>query len=145
MQKKRTIHEVALRLHFDVKMQLVSRMAEVKRMEFAPQQLRAMRHIWHHGQCTSMDLVKTLKRDKGQISRIIDELCKDEMVERIPNPEDKRSRLLILSQKGYDFFAHVEAVEAEFSEAMIKNISPEELEVFFSVSDRISENLKNID
>lgn len=143
MKKKRTIHEVAFRLSYDMRTHISPKLGHVG-MNLAPQQLRAMRLIWSQENTTLVDLSKTLKRDKGQVTRIIDELVKAGMVKREPNPADKRSKLLKLTEKGYGTFEAIEQVEADFSDELIKGIKKEHLDIFFFVSDQLSKNMKDI-
>ena len=117
MAKVRTVHEVAFRLSYDLSMQITPHLEELK-TKLAPQQLRAMRQIWAKEESTLIELSKTLKRDKGQVTRLIDELCAMEMVQRIPNPKDGRSKILKLTENGYLFFEKIEAIEAKFSKQL---------------------------
>ncbi|WDE05839.1 MarR family transcriptional regulator [Thalassomonas viridans] len=141
MKKKRTVHEVAFRLSYDLSTQIAPKLSKLDTKP-APLQLRAMRQIWNSGECTLLEISKTLKRDKSQITRLIDELCATDMVKREPNPKDKRSKLLKLTAKGYEFFETIEKIEAEFSAQLIEGIPQEDLDTFFAVSERLSYNLR---
>ncbi|WP_020412815.1 MarR family winged helix-turn-helix transcriptional regulator [Microbulbifer variabilis] len=142
MAKNRTVHEAAFRLSYDLSLQIAPELGRLS-MKLAPQQLRAMRQIWTKEESTLAELSATLKRDKGQVTRLVDELCSLDMVKRVPNPNDGRSKLLKLTKKGYKFFETIEEIEAEFSQQLTKGISKEDLKVFFSVADQLSENLCN--
>ena len=144
MTRKRTIHEVAFRLSYDIGAQIAPKI-EGGNVKLAPQQLRAMREIWRRDGCTLADIGKTLKRDKGQVSRIVDELSNAGMVLRKPNPDDGRSKILKISAKGRKFFEMVESIEAEFSRQLTKGISAADLKTFFLVSDHLSENLRDLE
>ena len=144
MAKKRTVHEAVFRLDYDLSLQISPKVQNLD-VKLAPQQLRAMRQIWKSKESTLIELSKTLKRDKGQVTRLIDELCTLSMVERIPNPNDGRSKLLRLTDKGLQFFENIEAIEAKFSKQLTKGISKEHLEIFFQVSDHLSDNLRELD
>ena len=108
-------------------------------------QMRALRLVWSEEGVTLMDITKTLKRDKAQVTRLIDELVKAELVMRVPNPDDGRSKILRLTDGGVKLFERVEAVEAQFSEKLIRGIEPEDLAAFYRVADQLSDNLKNIE
>ncbi|TDF38229.1 MarR family transcriptional regulator [Alteromonadaceae bacterium M269] len=143
MDKKRTIHEVAFRLSYDLTTQIAPKLSNLKTKP-SPLQLRAMRQIWTNNNSTLLDLAKTLKRDKGQVTRLVGELCDMQLVERIPNPNDGRSKLLSLTKKGHEFFTSIEKIEEEFSERLKVGISQEDLDTFFAVSDKLSENLREL-
>lgn len=143
MSKKRTIHEVAFRLSFDLKLQIAPHLGELE-VKLSPLQIRTMRQIWSANGATSQDIANTLKKDKSQVKRIVDELCNMELLNRTPHPTDKRSKLLNLTQKGQDFFTSIENIEAKFSEQLVAGITEEELATFYQVSDRLSQNLQKI-
>ncbi|WP_281557349.1 MarR family winged helix-turn-helix transcriptional regulator [Thalassomonas sp. RHCl1] len=143
MKKKRTVHEVAFRLSYDLGTQITPQLGQLA-FKPAPMQLRAMRRIWSTGGATLLDIARTLNRDKSQVKRLIDELCEVELVKREPNPADKRSKILKLTNKGYDFFETIEKIEAVFSEQLTAGIPAKDLEAFFRVSDRLSDNLREL-
>lgn len=140
----RTVHEVAFRLSYDMSTQISPRLGEIG-AGFAPQQLRAMRLIWSGERTTLGDLASTLKRDKGQVVRLIDELCKAGMLVREPNPYDGRSKILVLTDKAHALFAKIEEIEAKFAEDLTQGIAQRDLDVFFKVSDQLSANLRDIE
>ncbi|GAA6151328.1 MarR family winged helix-turn-helix transcriptional regulator [Pseudoteredinibacter isoporae] len=143
MSRKRTVHEVAFRLSHDMALQITPRMGELG-SGLASQQLRTLRLIWSGDHATLVDVAKTLKRDKAQVTRLIDELCKAGLVERKPNPNDGRSKILALTPKAYTFFERVETIEDEFANELIDGIDPKDLDTFFKVSDQLSRNLREI-
>jgi len=143
MEKKRTIHEVAFRLSYDLSLQIKPKLGQLE-IKLVPLQLRAMRQIWHSDGTTLLDIAKVLRKDKSQIKRLIDELCEMELVKREPHPRDKRSKILMLTQKGHKFFAAIEEVEASFSEKLIEGIPKQDLDTFYKVSDLLSSNLQRI-
>ena len=113
--------------------------------KLALQQLRTLRLIWSRDKTTLIDVAKTLKRDKAQVTRLVDELCKANMVTREPNPDDGRSKILKITRAGRQFFEKVEQIEEQFSKELTKGISTQELQTFFAVSDRLSDNLRDIE
>ena len=143
MTNNRTVHEVAFRLSYDLTTQMEPQLKRLDR-KLAPLQLRAMRQIWLNNETTLLDIVMTLKRDKGQVARLVDELCTLEMIQKIKNPNDGRSKLLKLTQQGRAFFKSIEKIELTFSEQLKKGISEKEMNIFFSVSDKLSENIRNM-
>lgn len=144
MGKKRSVHEVAFRLSYDMSLQIAPRLDKVG-ADLAPQQLRTMRLIWSGDNITLVDIAKMLKRDKAQVVRLVDSLETAGMVVRKPNPADGRSKILKLTPKGNGLFSKIEKIESQFSKQLISGISSSDLQTFFEVSDKLSENLKEID
>ncbi len=143
MTKKRTIHEVAFRLSYDLTQQIAPHIGKLE-VKPAPLQIRAMRQIWSSESTTSQDIAVALKKDKSQVKRIVDELCAMELINRAPHPTDRRSKILQLTQKGNDFFTAIEAIEATFSQQLIEGISEQDLTTFFKVSDMLTANMQKM-
>lgn len=141
--RRRTVHEVAFRLSHDMATQIAP---EIEKFELGltKQQMRTMRLIWASDQVTLVDVAKTLKRNKAQVVRLVDELSKAGMVVRKPNPKDGRSKILSLTDRATNFFKTIEMIEEKFSTQLTEGISRQELDVFFSVADRLSANLRDL-
>jgi DNA-binding MarR family transcriptional regulator len=139
--RNRTIHEVAFRLTFDVQTCMSPSIAKLG-IDLSAMQLRAMRAIWSKKHATAQFVVSTLKRDKAQVSRLIDELCTRKLVCRIANPEDDRSKLLQLTDAGIHIFQQIENIERRVGKKMIKDIEKSDLATFFRVADQLSENMR---
>ncbi len=141
--RKNTIHEAAFRLAFDVKTIIA---AEVRKLDIklTPMQMRALRVIWRKANATSQDIASVLKRDKGQITRLINGLCDQNFVERTLNPKDNRSKSLRLTKAGEQIFRKVENIEEKLLDEMTKGIAETDLDVFFNVANKLSENMKQI-
>ena len=141
---QRAIHSVAIQVAWDLGAR-ISPMVDPVTKGLTTFQFRALRLIWSQKQATLMEIAKTLRRDKSQVTRLIDDLCDAGYVERVPNEADRRSKLLLLTEKGQEMFASVEAIEAKFAEKLVEGIDRADLETYFAVSDRLIENLKEID
>ena len=141
MTRKRSIHEVAFRLNHDMALQIAPEVAKMD-VGLTAQQLRTMRLIWASENVTMMEIADTLKRNKAQVVRLVDELCKAGMVVRRPNPNDGRSKILSLTEQGAGFFHKIEAIEDRFASKLTDGIADEDLQAFFRVADQLSANLK---
>jgi|GEM_PF-1293459 len=142
MKSKQTIHQAIFPLSYDLQMRMEPKLGGLPAKP-SKMQIRTMRMIKVMGQSTLLDVSNTLKRDKSQIKRLVDELDELGLVKREPNPNDKRSKLLLLTQLGHDFFEYVEKVEMTFSEQLTQGIDEEDLETFFKVSNLLLANLRN--
>ena len=142
--RKRTVLETAFRLQYDVRTVMAARLHTLN-VNIGQMQMRALRTIWSSDDVTSQHIVGTLKRDKAQVTRLVNELVAQNLVYREPNPEDKRSKLLRLTEEGNDIFRRIENIETAVLDKMVKDIDKEELETFFNVADQLSENMRQIE
>ena len=143
MNRTRSVHEVAFRLAFDMQTQMAGKVDDFG-AELTPLKMRMLRTIWSSNKVSAQDIAQVVKRDKAQVARLVEDLCEQELVHRKVDPNDRRSKLLYLTERGEQIFSSVEEVEKAFSSQLIKGIRKSDLGVFFAVADAISENLKSM-
>jgi DNA-binding MarR family transcriptional regulator len=98
-------------------------------------------HLLHsNGQCQSR-LVHQTDKDKAAITKLIDGLEKKGLVERRPDSNDRRNKLIYLTEEGrqLQLGSQIE-VDAIFQVATT-NVDPADLLVFNKVLKQITENL----
>jgi len=83
------------------------------------------------------DLAAALMIENPSLVRLIDVLEKAGLVERLEDPEDRRSKRLWMTPAGRETFAKVAAVHASLAEAVTKEVAQAELDLCYSVLDRI--------
>ncbi|MGD1907442.1 MAG: MarR family winged helix-turn-helix transcriptional regulator [Leptolyngbyaceae cyanobacterium] len=91
--------------------------------------------------CTAQRIAQTIHRDKAQVNRVVQELVAQEMVERKPNPADKRSQLLRLSDKGEAALRAMNAVEDRVLRRMTHDIEIENQKTFIALAEQLRRNL----
>lgn len=106
--------------------------------------IRALRVVWRQENTTAQMIARVLKRDKAQITRVINKLIEVELVEKRANPSDKRSQLLFTTAPGEAFFKHIEAKEAAMRTLLTQGISDAEMETFLDVASRLTHNLEQM-
>ncbi|MCA2014773.1 MarR family winged helix-turn-helix transcriptional regulator [Vibrio tritonius] len=72
--------------------------------------------------CTAHDVVVSTKKDKAQITRLVNDLIAIGYLDRAPNPKDKRQLLLTLTAAGQECFEEIRAVREKISEKMTRGI-----------------------
>ncbi len=72
------------------------------------------------------------------LSRTLKNLEERGLINRKPNPEDGRSVLIVLTEDGINMRNVSKDVVLSFYEAIDDNISPEELNIFFNVLQKIN-------
>ena len=78
-------------------------------------------------------LVVELRRDKSQMTRIIQMLEAKGHVERQPCPKDGRVSILKLTQKGTAFVGELNLIMSEVIEEVLVPLEPAEREMFTSM------------
>jgi MarR family transcriptional regulator for hemolysin len=83
------------------------------------------------------DLAAALMIENPSLVRLVDALERGRLMERLEDPEDRRSKRLWMTPAGRDIYAKVAAVHAELAEAFVKDVSPAELNLCYSVLERV--------
>lgn len=79
---------------------------------------------------------------KSTICGIIKTMEKNNIIKLINSENDLRSKHIILTDTGKEINSKLEKCFSEFEKLMVKNISKEDLEIFFKVTNQIQNNLK---
>ena len=98
--------------------------ATAKRMSLEASELAALEHLQAAGPMTQKHMGGRLSMTPGAVTAMIDRLVARGYVERIPNPEDRRSALVIITKAGLEeslrhlwpYIEDMQGVEEGFSE-----------------------------
>lgn len=83
-------------------------------------QFAALEALYHKGDLTINEIIDSILSTSGNMTVVINNLEKDGMIERHPNPNDKRSCIIAITQKGREkieeiFPRHVEDLAESFA------------------------------
>ncbi|MGR5390004.1 MULTISPECIES: MarR family winged helix-turn-helix transcriptional regulator [Vibrio] len=134
--------ESIFRLVHSVKRQM-SEQIESLDSEIAPMNIRVMKIITKKSPCTAIDIAHYLNRDKAQVTRLVNALINQELVKKSPNPEDKRSQLLILTDKGQEVMSKISDIDRDMLKRMTKGMAEDELEQFRKIAKKMAQNLES--
>ncbi|WEM40889.1 MarR family transcriptional regulator [Photobacterium sp. DA100] len=114
-------------------------------LNISPMHMRVLKIINKQQTCTAVDIAQLLNRDKAQVTRLLNELIKQTLIEKVPNPEDKRSQRLLVTSEGMEVLAHLTTIDGNMNNKMMKGISREELKEFERITGLMTENLARAD
>ena len=72
------------------------------------------------------ELVRSIARDKAQITRLLQSLARKGLVEKSPSPVDGRVCVIQLSDKGHETVAGLRLALAETIDSLLDPLSPQE-------------------
>lgn len=83
-------------------------------------QFGALEALLHLGPLNQRELGQKLLKSGGNITLVIDNLLKNEMVEKVTDPNDRRAVIISLTDKGRNYIEnlfpqHLERIKEEFS------------------------------
>lgn len=103
--------------------------------------IRALKAICRNPASTPQSIATRMRRDKAQITRVLNELQQTGLILKLDNPNDRRSQLLRPSPEGERIMARLNELEQETVARMTQHLSPNALETFISVARTMTDNL----
>ena len=91
---------------------------------------------------TSSMIADHVQMDKGQLSRKIKGMIEKGLLIAELNDQDKRSQKLVLTQKSISLSKKIMTNMEERQKKLVEDISPQELELFYSMIDRLEKASK---
>ena len=101
-------------------------------------------HLYRKDGQTQQELSNISVKDKAAITRLLNVLEKKNLVLRIPDRNDKRSKLVYLTHKAKNFKEELIAVVIELLEEAEQNISSEEMNQCKTILNKIFSNFKQL-
>ncbi|MCF1783475.1 MarR family transcriptional regulator [Lactobacillus mulieris] len=95
---------------------------------------RILEEIAEEDDITPIQIVHKLKVDKGYTSRIISQLEKKMLIEKIPDLQDRRSIKLVLTAKGLEAYKSIDMRSNDQINNLIEDLSDnQQIELFESI------------
>jgi DNA-binding MarR family transcriptional regulator len=95
------------------------------------------------GSCTVTDIANHLGITLSAVTSLVDKLCILGLVIRIRSEMDRRVVFMKLTEEGVRVLEEVDEKRNEIFEKAFSNLSIEEINNFFSVIDKVTENILN--
>lgn len=106
----------------------------------SPMAARALAHIVRHPGCTPGDLVAHSGRDKAQIARLLKDLEEAHYITRAPDPGDRRSYTLQLTERGRALHKKMHGQRRRAAQALTRGIADDELAQLSALLHRLLAN-----
>ena len=88
-------------------------------------QMNVLTHIYYRGTCEITALLSTLEVSKAAAGQLVERMEQQGLVERTPDPRDRRARLVSLTPKGRELVGDSIAARQEWMNDVILKV-PEE-------------------
>ena len=100
-------------------------------------------YIGEFGSTTQTQLADRLGIGRASIGAVIDQLEARRLVERQPNPADRRVWLVVNTASGHELVADIRRVDEELRSELRRGIGREERQALAWVMTRLQQNLQN--
>ena len=111
-------------------------------LEITIEQWSILYHLWKEDGLSQQELCTRTFRDKASITRLIDNIEKLGLVERIASKDDRRVNLVYLTDAAKPLQEATYHIANQTMNEALQGISKEEIEIVKSVFQRVYENSK---
>lgn len=105
------------------------------------EQWSVLYHLWKQDGMTQQELCSASFRDKPSITRLVDNLEKLELVNRIPDEKDRRSNRIFLTETGRRLEEKTMRLAEETLNEALDGVPAEHVEISKHVLQKVYENL----
>lgn len=123
-----------LRIHF---LEMTKRAGR----SFTPEQYFLMNKLWHHPDQPQSSLAADLN-DRANVTRGLDVLEKEGLIQRLPDPGDRRKTLVRLTKEGNDWVLRLNPIIMEERKIVYAGLSSKDLEMTKRILKTIEDNLR---
>lgn len=101
----------------------------------------AMYYIHKYKEMKQVQLATMMNLKPSTVTRLLDRMENNGLSERYINPESKREIIIKLTDKGSKTIEKLLPYGDKFNDDLVRDISPEELEIFQKVMDKMLDNI----
>ena len=108
------------------------------------EQFLVMDTLWDEGIMSQQEIADIILKDKNSVTKLIDALEKKGLVIRIAGEEDRRQKMIHLTEKAVEVKEAITKIAIESTDHIIKDIPKEELISFIKVLHKMADNIDSL-
>ena len=112
-------------------------------IEITPEQWTVLRYLWDKDNVMQQELCNTTFKDKPSMTRLIDNLEKQLLVTRLPDPSDRRINIIRLTERGRNLEEKAGITVSETMKEALEGLSESEIKTAGTLLNRVFLNIKN--
>lgn len=106
-----------------------------------PEQFMLIDLLWNMGAMTQQKLADLMHKDKNSVTKLVDAIERKGFVIRQQSKEDRRSNILILTDKANELKPDAKQKGIDILDSMLEGIGEDELRRFLATLKKISNNM----
>ena len=106
---------------------------------------RALFRLAKRQKMTQTELACELELEQATLVRLLDRMEENRLIQRQPDPGDRRAKLVVLTEYGEEQAAFVRLLADRIREQIFEGIDPAELHGAVSLLDRIAANIADLE
>ena len=112
-------------------------------IDITPEQWTVLYYLWSRDGVTQQELCNVTFKDKPSMTRLIDNLEKQQLVIRTPGVKDRRINLIHLTDKGRELEDSTKPLVTAIMRMALEGFSDSEVEMAGAMLAKVFGNLKN--
>jgi len=115
-----------------------------KTSKIGTSQAAVLIYLGYHDRCSLTELAQAIGRNNASITGLVERMETKLLLERIPLFSDKRSKAVVLTEKGWSEREKIMNNFRDFNDRMMKGLSEEEISVVMKFLQTAPENVKSL-
>lgn len=111
-------------------------------LEITIEQWSILYHLWKNDGLSQQELCNRTFRDKPSITRLVDNLEKQQLVQRVASREDRRINLVYLTDAALALQEQTIQLANQTMDEALAGVNKDDIEVVKNVLQRVYDNLK---
>lgn len=120
---------------------ILKELAKIGFKDIAPSHGDILATLFAHKELTMTEIANNIHRDRSTVTTLANKLTKLGYISSRKDPQDNRSTIIFLTQKGKELEPGFKQISQSLYEIEYKGVSEEEKEVFQKVLEKICDNL----
>lgn len=108
----------------------------------SPMHVQVLKLIGANKEITANQISIDLMRDKAQVTRLLNTLTEEGLINKKANPNDKRSQLIICTDTGWTLYQRFTEIDRYILEQLSEGLTQEELWEFQRLAEKMLVNLE---
>jgi len=96
-------------------------------------QMNVLTHIYYRGECEITALLDILEVSKAAAGQLVERMEQQGLVERTPDPHDRRARLVSLTEKGCEIVRQSITARQTWMNELVESATPEQQTAIIAV------------
>lgn len=107
----------------------------------SPEQFLLIDLLWNQGSMSQQQLADQMQKDKNSVTKLVDAIERKGFVVRQQNPNDRRSNLLVLTDKANQLKPDAKEKGISILDQMLVGIGEDELNNFLATMKKLNHNM----
>lgn len=110
-------------------------------LDLTAEMLQVLRYLWAHDGVNQQEIANAVNKDKATLTSMLDNLVRRGLVERQEDSQDRRSKRIRLTAKGWALEQQIAPMMDNMYAVAGLNLSAEQLRASIALLKQIAENL----